>query len=181
MSSSNTEPAGQFPLAPTDASSGVLEVTMPEAGTNSGKARILAWVKRPGETVRPDEPICRVSTDGAIAEIVSPDAGIVRRILVGVGATVEEGHSLAEIETREERAEAAEPEPQPEPEPEPVSVEETEWEPELEWGQEPAPVEMARFRSPAVRRLAAEHGIDLSRVAGSGRGGRITRDDVKRA
>jgi pyruvate/2-oxoglutarate dehydrogenase complex dihydrolipoamide acyltransferase (E2) component len=180
---------------------------MPQAGTESGKARILAWLKRPGETVQPDEPICRVSADGAIAEIVSPDAGTVRRILVGVGASVEEGHSLAEIEPpapaqeevegrgtpsreapqhgREDSAKQsshgwvrASRERRPSPlSPEAVKPEE----PKTEWEPEPAPVEMARFRSPAVRRLAAEHGIDLSRVAGSGRGGRITRDDVLRA
>lgn len=77
-----------------------------------------------------------------------------------------------ELETAPQREPEPEPEPEPDPEPDPEPEQSREPRPA------PPPIDLARFRSPAVRRLASEHGVDLADVRGTGRGGRITRSDV---
>ncbi len=178
-------------------------VSMPQLGETVTEGTILSWHKSVGEEIAEDEVLLEISTDKVDTEVPSPAAGVLQEILVQEGETVEVGTPLAVIgeageapppAAEEEPAEPeAEPEPEPkaeEPEPEPAK----EPEPALEPETEPAPVAaapsptpspggdgMRQVLSPVVRKLASEHDLDLSQVEGTGRGGRITRQDVMSA
>lgn len=175
-------------------------VTMPQLGETVTEGTILSWAKNPGEPIAADEVLFEVSTDKVDTEVPSPVTGTVLEILVEAGVTVPVGTPLIVIgETGEvPAAEAAPPvsEPAPTPEPEPA--------PEPAPGEVPAPipeapaavavaadqsvgvedpetgagVDAAKFLSPVVRKLAKEHNLDLTNIAGTGRAGRITRSDV---
>lgn len=169
MSSSATEHHTKVRIEPKP---GSVEVTMPETDAEGNPALLIAWHVQPGETVAEDEPICTVQITGGMATVTSPASGRLRSLNVGVRAQVEPGTPLALVEPAEESAPepavevVREPEPQSAAEPPPTAGPAA--------GQRP----LSGFHSPAVRRLAAEHGIDLSRLRGTGRGGRITSADV---
>ena len=197
MSSSPTE---QEPGTPE----GMVEVTLPDLGGRVLEAIVVGWEKHPGEWVEKDEPICIVSADGLHAAVASSASGYLVRLLAGVGVRIGPGTSLAEIATEDLRAESAErtaePEVAEEPEPEVAEEPEPEVGPEPEpvdeplaalkemfspFGDrrssrlsEPEPVKMSSFHSPAVKRLADQHGIDLALVTGTGAGGRVRKEDV---
>jgi 2-oxoglutarate dehydrogenase complex dihydrolipoamide succinyltransferase (E2) component len=155
-------------------------ITMPQLGETIVEGTILRWFKKEGDRVERDEPLFEISTDKVDTEVPSPSAGVLRRILVQEGETVKVGTPLAEIE--EEGAAATEPSAPP-PEAAPSEPEEA-----AAAGREAgaaAGTRATRARgprsqilSPLVRRLAAEHGVDLSQVEGTGSGGRITKQDV---
>ncbi len=178
-------------------------VSMPQLGETVTEGTILSWRKSVGEEIAEDEVLLEISTDKVDTEVPSPAAGVVQEILVQEGETVEVGAALAVIgeagEAPPPAAEeaAAEPEEEPEPEPEPKAEEpepEPEPEPQPAKAPEPATAEaapsptpspggdgMRQVLSPVVRKLANEHDLDLSQVEGTGRGGRITRQDVMSA
>ncbi|KKO52061.1 dihydrolipoamide acetyltransferase family protein [Paenibacillus sp. DMB20] len=140
------------------------DVAMPQLAESLVSATIAKWLKKPGDRIEQYEPICEVMTDKVNAEIPSTMDGIMGEILAEEGRTVSVGEIICRI-----RAEASvAPETAAPVQSRPVS------------SQVPAAVgELMRARySPAVQSLAAEHGIDLSRVTGTGMGGRITRKDV---
>jgi 2-oxoisovalerate dehydrogenase E2 component (dihydrolipoyl transacylase) len=140
------------------------------------------WLKSEGDFVKRDEPIVEVVTDKVNAEIPSPFEGKLVKITAGEGETVRVGAVIGQIEV----AGAGTPVAPAERE---AGVAPTQAPPEPAGGRAPAthvepPArgedgngERARL-SPAVRKLAAEHGIDASSLRGSGMGGRVTRDDV---
>lgn len=141
-------------------------VTMPQLGETVVEGTILRWLKREGDLVQADEPLFEISTDKVDTEVPSVASGRLVQILVPEGATVKVGTELAIIEEAEPTAPAAAP-----------AVA------EAAAPQAPAPAPAAtgprsQVISPLVRRLAAEHGVDLSQVAGTGAGGRITKNDV---
>jgi 2-oxoisovalerate dehydrogenase E2 component (dihydrolipoyl transacylase) len=155
-----------------------VEVTLPRLGGQVLEAIVVAWEKHPGEWVERDEPLCIVSTDGLRAAVASSASGHLVRLLAGVGVRIEAGASLAEIETdgvAPDAGEVTDPNEWAE-EVRAQTLEPLEGDPFREL--EPEPREMTSFHSPAVKRLAAEHGLDLSRVPGSGIGGRIRKEDV---
>ncbi len=181
-------------------------VNMPQLGETVTEGTILSWPKSVGDTIREDEVLVEVSTDKVDTEIPSPVEGVILEILVPEGETVLVGTPMVVIgesgeavETApaapQEQAPAPEPEPvsepSPVPEPEPVAVPEPAPEPVAPSAPKPvaAPAPAAvpaaastdaeqRFLSPVVRKLARENNLDLSQVEGTGRGGRITRNDV---
>ncbi len=147
----------------TDAS--IVEVSMPQMGISVAEGTILEWRKRPGDWVEADESICDVSTDKVDVEIPSPASGRLERILVEPGETVSVGTPLAELDTSAAPGEA--------------HPEESHSEKSAEAHPEEAPeVDRSRFYSPVVRRIAAEHGVDLERVEGKGVGGRVRKADL---
>ena len=182
-----------------------ITVDLPQVGESVVEGVIGKWLKKPGDRLEKYDPLVEVVTDKVTMEVPSPVDGVLASILVEEGDTVPMGAPIAEIETDE--AQPAPPQPaQPaqatgapagpkERASEKVStigylvkdvrpvgptgggVEE---EPEPEGGS-PGALEprkgQARY-SPAVRRLAREHNLDLSQVTGTGVGGRITRNDV---
>jgi 2-oxoglutarate dehydrogenase complex dihydrolipoamide succinyltransferase (E2) component len=149
--------------SPTDAS--IVAVSMPQMGISVAEGTILEWRKRPGDWVEADETVCDVSTDKVDVEIPSPASGRLERILVEPGETVSVGTPLAELDTAAAPGEAHPEESHPEDSP-------------AEHPEESSEVDRSRFYSPVVRRIAAEHGIDLERVEGTGVGGRVRKADL---
>ncbi len=151
-------------------------LTMPNIGEGVTEGEIVRWLKQLGDLVARDEPVVEIETDKAIVEIPSPYEGTLSSILVAEGETVPIGTAIAEITAAEtgvppEPAPAASP-PTPEPSSAPP--------PPPEAPPTSMPQRVAGRYSPAVRRLAAEHGLDLALVPGSGANGRVTRQDVLR-
>ena len=162
-------------LAPVNAEGDVNEVTMPKLGETVTEGTLSRWLKHVGDRVEFDDPLFEVSTDKVDSEIPSPYDGVVLEILVPAGETVPVGTTLVRIG---EPGAATGPAPA-------VAAPAAAAAPA---GATPsaAPVAPAaggdgagRMLSPMVRRLAAEHGLDLSTVSGSGAGGRIRREDVQ--
>src|SRR5207302_9400579 len=154
----------------------VSQIKMPQLGESVTEGTVDKWLKHEGDFVKRDEPLVEVVTDKVNAEIPSPFEGKLVKISVSEGETVRVGAVIAQIETA---APAAAPAKAKE-----TGTAHSEVPPEPGGGQAPAPVaqpadgaEHARL-SPAVRKLAADHGIDATSVRGSGMGGRVTRDDV---
>src|SRR4051794_36639273 len=130
---------------------------MPQMGVSVAEGTVVEWKKRVGDWVESDEPIVEISTDKVETEVPSPATGRVTSIDVEVGATVDVGTLLATIDTGSAPGVA--------------HVDET-----ANGGPETA--EHSAPISPVVRRIAAEHQIDLDQVKGSGRLGRVTKKDV---
>jgi pyruvate/2-oxoglutarate dehydrogenase complex dihydrolipoamide acyltransferase (E2) component len=135
-------------------------------GVSVAEGTIADWKKRPGDWVERDETIVEISTDKIETEIPSPASGRVTEILVEVGVTVPVGELLARIDTGSKPGQAHAAEDggaSPNGEGSDPSIR----------GPEPAPP-----ISPVVRRIAAEHHVDLDAIEGTGMRGRITKKDV---
>jgi 2-oxoglutarate dehydrogenase E2 component (dihydrolipoamide succinyltransferase) len=141
----------------------LVDVTMPQMGVSVAEGTVVEWRKRLGDWVQADEIIASISTDKIDTDVESPATGRVQEILVEVGTTVDVGTVLARIATDAKPGEAHLSEAE---EQEPA-------EPESE-----APAERPRRYSPVVQRIAAEHHVDLEKVEGTGRGGRVRKQDV---
>src|SRR6185436_7017958 len=161
------------------------KVIMPQMGESIFEGTITKWLKKPGEHVERDEPLFEISTDKVDTEIPSPAAGTLSEVLVEEGKTVGINTVVARISdgAAAPAAEPAKPAAQaPPPPPEPVKAA-----PAAQAPPPPAPPaappqepgESAAPLSPLVRRMAKENNIDLSRVKGTGAGGRITKQDVE--
>jgi len=148
------------------------DIIMPQMGESIFEGTITKWLKKVGDTVAIDEPLFEISTDKVDAEIPSPVAGVLAEIRFPEGATIEVNTVVAVI------GEAGSAVPAPQAAQVPVQEAAPPQVPQLQVAQAPS----ARVRSsPLARRIAKEHGIDLSRIAGTGAGGRIGKDDVLRA
>jgi len=144
---------------------------------------ILKWLKKEGETFQEQEPIAEIQTEKSTIEFPAYNAGRLVKILVQEGETVPVGTPIAEVEPLEERRprpraegraprpEARRPEPAPRPEPAEAPV---------RAGVEPLPPPAPERvkASPLARKVAAERGLDLARIRGTGPGGRILEADV---
>ncbi|MBL9065797.1 MAG: 2-oxoglutarate dehydrogenase complex dihydrolipoyllysine-residue succinyltransferase [Sphingopyxis sp.] len=144
------------------------EVKVPTLGESVTEATIGEWLKQPGEAVALDEPIASLETDKVAVEVPSPVAGVMGQQVVAVGDTVNVGAVIATIEAGS--AAAAAPAPAAKAE-----------------AAAPAPsatapagegVDTVTTMSPAVRRLVLEHGVDPTKIQGSGKDGRLTKEDV---
>ncbi len=160
------------------------DVVMPQMGESIVEGTLTKWLKKPGEHVERDEPLFEISTDKVDTEIPSPAAGTLSEVMVEEGKTVGINTVVARIEENGAGAPAAKPaaETAPAPaavEPEPAAVVEAAAPaPPAIAGPAPAGEPVGPL-SPLVRKLARENNIDLSRVKGSGAGGRITKLDVE--
>lgn len=153
-------------------------VEMPQLGESVTEGTILKWLKQPGDPVRLDDPLCEIETEKVTAELPSPFEGVFGEVLVPEGETVDVGTPICTVE---EDGVAAPPKEEPAV-PVSVSAEATRrFKPDGARGgrARSSPEDRERFYSPVVKRLAAEHGIDLSAIQGSGIGGRVTRRDVE--
>ncbi len=131
----------------------VVDVTMPQMGVSVAEGTIVAWRVGVGDRIEADQTICDISTDKIDTEVPAPGSGVVSEILVEVGETVPVGTVLARLGTDQRGAAAAPP-------------------------RGPRAAGNGRRYSPVVSRIAAEHGIDLSSVTGTGRNGRVRKQDV---
>lgn len=178
-------------------------VTMPQLGESVTEGTILRWLKSEGEEVAADEPLCEVETDKVTAELPSPFAGMVLEFLVEEGATVDVGVEIALLQTSES-AQAVKPESRAPSDQQTASeatattgkesktaahngnaalAAEHAVQPAAARGVGKGAQSAATLRgqrsSPVVRRLAAEHGVSISEVSGTGLDGRVTRKDIE--
>jgi 2-oxoglutarate dehydrogenase E2 component (dihydrolipoamide succinyltransferase) len=149
------------------------DVVVPTLGESITEATLGQWLKHPGDAVKADEPIASLETDKVAVEVPSPVTGVMGQLAVAEGDTVNVGAVIAQIEEGKAASDAATPKVEdrtvvgkaeaaapPEPAAAPVD--------------DHGPVTL----SPAVRRAVLEHGVDPSRIPGTGKDGRITKDDV---
>ncbi|MDQ0373610.1 2-oxoglutarate dehydrogenase, E2 component, dihydrolipoamide succinyltransferase [Cellulomonas humilata] len=181
-------------------------VTLPALGESVTEGTVTRWLKAVGDEVAVDEPLLEISTDKVDTEIPSPIAGTLQQILVQEDETVEVGAVLAVIGSgsapaapqqsapAEEKAPEKAPEPEPEPEPEPAAEKEAPAAPApVPATPTPAPVPATpapaaapaaapsvsgTYLTPLVRKLAADKGVDVASLVGTGVGGRIRKEDV---
>ena len=163
-------------------------VSMPQLGETVTEGTVLRWMKQVGDQIAEDEPLVEISTDKVDTEIPSPVAGMISRILVAEGETIGVGTAMVIIGgegvSSEEATSATEPPQQTmpaEPANTPVKPDPILSQP----APPPAPRPSAarktgpgQFLSPVVRRLAREHNIDPADIEGTGKDGRVTRNDV---
>jgi 2-oxoglutarate dehydrogenase E2 component (dihydrolipoamide succinyltransferase) len=158
------------------------DVVMPQMGESIVEGTLTKWLKKPGDRVERDEPLFEISTDKVDTEIPSPAAGTLSEVLVEEGKTVgintvvariDEGGGAAAAPPAKPAAAEAKP-PEPAPPPPPAAAPPVEAPPAAAEPSEPAgPL------SPLVRKMARENNLDLSRISGTGAGGRITKQDVE--
>jgi pyruvate dehydrogenase E2 component (dihydrolipoamide acetyltransferase) len=169
------------------------DIIMPQMGESIVEGTITKWLKKPGDKVQRDEPLFEISTDKVDAEIPSPASGVLQEIKVGEGTTVgvntvvgtiaTDGEAAAKSAAAPPRLPTAPPAPQPEEAASSAGVPLAAGGAPRPRAPEPAPQlvqaeeEEARS-SPLVRKIAREHGINLSHVSGTGLGGRITKQDI---
>ncbi len=130
-----------------------VDVTMPQMGVSVAEGTVVAWRVAPGDRVEAEQTVCEISTDKIDTEVPAPVDGVIAEIIVGVEETVAVGAVLARIATGD---------------------------PVLPPADAPAPPRAngRRRYSPVVQRIAAEHAIDLDAVIGTGRDGRVRKQDV---
>ena len=132
---------------------GEAEVRVPALGESIVEATVGTWLKHEGEAIEAGEPIVQLETEKVNVDVSADQSGRLASVTAKEGDTVHPGDVLATIEAGTAAA-AAPP---------------------------PTPTEVARpHASPVARRMAEEHGVDLSRIEGTGTGGRVTREDVER-
>ena len=164
-----------------------LDIIMPQMGESIAEATIIKWHRKVGETIGKDETLYEISTDKVDAEIPAPMAGTLLEILVAENATVPVGSVVGRLGAAGEKgAEAASaPSPSPAPAAVTVAVAAAASAPQSAAPQPAAPDPDSlegRLRtksSPLVRRMAEEHGIDLTTVKGTGLMGRVTKEDME--
>src|SRR5712664_3152593 len=174
-----------------------VDVLMPQMGESIAEGTLSKWLKQVGDPVKRDEPLFEISTDKVDAEIPAPAAGVLAEIKVQQGQTVPVQTVVGVLETeagaavpapaKPEPPKAAAPPPSapPAPKPEPAKAAAA---PAVRPSSRPADgdgggVQTAEQRlrtksTPLVRKIAAEHSVDISRIPGSGYAGRVTKQDI---
>jgi 2-oxoglutarate dehydrogenase E2 component (dihydrolipoamide succinyltransferase) len=137
------------------------EVIVPTLGESIAEATLGQWLKKPGEAVAADEPIASLETDKVAVEVTAPVAGIMGAQVVAEGTTVNVGAVIGMIEASSGAAAVSAPVASAAPAPAAVA-------------EEAGDLTL----SPSVRRLVLEHGLDPTKVKGTGKDGRLTKDDV---
>jgi 2-oxoglutarate dehydrogenase E2 component (dihydrolipoamide succinyltransferase) len=155
------------------------DVIMPQMGESIFEGTITKWLKKPGDKVQRDEPLFEISTDKVDAEIPAPTSGVLQEIKVSEGTTVQVNTVVGTISGDGEAAAPAKA---------PVAAPAVPEKKEVAAARPPAPVSESHPEaethdedvrsSPLVRKIAREHSVDLSQVAGTGLGGRITKQDI---
>lgn len=169
-------------------------IIMPQLGESIAEGTIVKWLKEPGDEVKKDENILLISTDKVEAEIPSPTAGVLLKIDVGPGQTVAVGTILGQVGTASEAAtQSSKTSPAKTPEAPPKLASAENISSASTTNNIPAPLaeparerpaeqnNMAHFFSPLVRKIAVENGLsesELSGIGGTGRGGRISKNDI---
>ncbi len=146
----------------------LVEVKVPQLSESVAEATLVSWHKKPGEYVERDQNLIDVETDKVVLELAAPASGVLTKIMKGDGGTVVSNEVIAQIDT-EAKAPAGAPAAAAAPSATQGSV--------ATPAAASAPTTAAAVM-PAARKLAQEHGVDPSQIAGSGRGGRVTKADV---
>lgn len=161
------------------------EVKVPTLGESVTEATIGEWLKQPGDAVKVDEPIASLETDKVAVEVPSPVGGTMGEHKFAVGDTVEVGTVIASIEDGVAAGEATAVEPREEPAPKEKSAPEAKPSQSGEIDEELADLPAGTgsddseiHMSPAVRRAVLEAGVDPTSIRGTGKDGRLTKEDV---
>jgi 2-oxoglutarate dehydrogenase E2 component (dihydrolipoamide succinyltransferase) len=157
------------------------DVAVPALGESITEGTLAQWLKKPGEAVAADEPLASLETDKVTVDVPSPIAGVLSETLVNEGDTVAVGSVIARIDEKA-TAGAAAPAPAKEAAEASTNPAGAGENPQLR-GSEHAPEpaaedDQALTLSPAVRRAVLEHHVDPSKIRGTGKDGRLTKDDV---
>lgn len=165
-----------------------VEIVMPKMGESIQEGKILRWMKKPGDTIGKDESILEISTDKVDSEIPSPSAGVLTKIVVPEGETVEVGTVIAMIETDAAAAKvdtSAPSSPKKDIPQGPAEKLASTPPPALVYDHarqtSPRGRDGARFYSPLVRTIARKEGValeELDQISGSGVSGRVTKHDI---
>jgi len=189
------EPVVAAVAAPANSAAGsgdAADVVMPQMGESITEGTVSKWIKKVGDQIEKDEPLLEISTDKVDAEVPSPAGGKLLEILVQEGETVEVGAVLARVGSS---SAASAPAPASNPSaPAPVVAQPTTTEQPASAQVRTASAgangggnghgrstidELRRLKSsPLVRNIAKEHGIDITRIPGSGISGRVTKKDI---
>jgi 2-oxoglutarate dehydrogenase E2 component (dihydrolipoamide succinyltransferase) len=153
------------------------EVKVPTLGESITEATLGQWLKMPGDAVKADEPVASLETDKVAIEVPSPVDGVMGDQLVAVGDTVAVGAAIARIESGSGMPASAQSE-QAVPAAVPVNPEGAGENVELRSDEADEDDSPHLTLSPAVRRIVLEHHLDPSRIKGTGKDGRLTKDDV---
>ena len=140
----------------------LIEVKVPQLSESVSEATLLAWHKKVGEAVKRDENLIDIETDKVVLELPAPADGVLAKIIKGDGSTVKADEVIATLDTEGKASAAAPAAVQAQAKAAPAA--------------KPAPSSAPAM--PSARKLAEEKGIDTAAVAGSGRGGRVTKGDV---
>ncbi|MEZ5994313.1 MAG: 2-oxoglutarate dehydrogenase complex dihydrolipoyllysine-residue succinyltransferase [Hyphomonadaceae bacterium] len=137
------------------------DIVVPALGESVSEATVAKWMKKAGDSIRKDETLVELETDKVSVEVSAPEAGVLSEIVAGEGATVTIGALLgrmggagAQPAPPQPKAEASKPAPPP------------------------ASAAAAKQAPPSVQRIAAESGVDVSGLSGSGKDGRLTKSDA---
>src|SRR6266853_1346819 len=144
----------------------LIEVKVPQLSESVAEATLLAWHKKVGEAVKRDENLIDIETDKVVLELPAPADGVLSKIIKGDGGTVKAGEVIATIDTEAKASAASAAAPAAAP---------------VKAAAAPAPAAKPASVAPAMpsaRKLAEEKGVDTAAIAGSGRGGRVTKGDV---
>src|SRR5216683_6181350 len=169
-----------------------VDVLMPQMGESIAEGTLSKWLKKVGDSVKRDEPLFEISTDKVDAEIPAPAAGVVAEIKVQEGQTVPVQTLVAVLETEKGAAAPAPSKPEPStaaappppaPKPETPKAAPAAAAPAVRPSGDGGGVQTAEERlrtksTPLVRKIAAEHSVDISRIPGSGYAGRVTKQDI---
>src|SRR6266850_6450540 len=177
-----------------------VDVLMPQMGESIAEGTLSKWLKKVGDPVKRDEPLFEISTDKVDAEIPAPAAGVLAEIKVQEGQTVPVQTLVAILETEKGAAAPApakpeppkaaapapapaSPPPAPKPEPPASRSEAPAARPsgrpaDGDGGVQTAEQRLRTRSTPLVRKIAAEHSVDISRIPGSGYAGRVTKQDI---
>jgi len=142
----------------------LIEIKVPQLSESVAEATLLAWHKKVGEAVKRDENLIDIETDKVVLELPAPADGVLAKIIKGDGGTVKAGEVIATLDT-EGKASAAAP-----------AATQAKAVPVAALAAKPAASPAPAM--PSARKLAEEKGIDTASIAGSGRGGRVTKADV---
>ncbi|HTF13997.1 MAG TPA: 2-oxoglutarate dehydrogenase complex dihydrolipoyllysine-residue succinyltransferase [Burkholderiales bacterium] len=142
----------------------LIEIKVPQLSESVSEATLLAWHKKVGEAVKRDENLIDIETDKVVLELPAPADGVLTKIIKSDGGTVKAGEVIATIDTEGKASAAAPASAQAKTAPAPVPA-----------AKPPAGAAPAM---PSARKLAEEKGVDTVAIAGSGRGGRVTKADV---
>lgn len=148
-----------------------IEIKVPVLPESVADATVAKWYKKAGDRVKRDEQLVDLETDKVMLEVPAPDNGVITKILVNEGKTVKAGELLA-ILSEESAQTAAEKKAPAKEEPKKTAV-------AMEQKKPAATKTEAEELSPAVRRLIAEHNLDIQKITATGKNGRLTKEDVE--
>jgi len=144
----------------------LIEVKVPQLSESVAEATLLSWHKQTGEYVNRDENLVDIETDKVVLETPAPQAGVLVKIVKGDGGTVTSNEIIAQIDTEGAKPAAGEP---------------AKAAPAVSKAEAKAPAGKAAPAMPAAQKLATEKQVDTGAIAGTGRGGRVTKGDVLQA